>query len=293
MSVSNEEVAPNSEETQKEEARQKRLVNFTKGLWFNGAFLFAGGYMVYLSMLELKALVGPWADVYLTYVDLFLDNGAEAIKASECTRDDVLDALIKADPRYSQVQELKESIDKPVIDYMFGNRGEGIYAQFKVFGLTFGSIFVTAIPTFIRRVSCGKFSLWTWRDYEIITTYKDGRKTSDGGVESSVLKTIWLLAQLSVKAGWYAAVTGFTMTALSIGYTIDYIKAKIKPNFLRSGFIPIALVIFSMLFFTHTLEYVRYWIRALPIVWPLFWGSWFGKKDSGENFDIIDPGVIW
>jgi hypothetical protein len=78
--------------------------------------------------------------------------------------------------------------------------------------------------------------LFFWRNYENITTYSDGRKTSDGGFESGMLQ----LFIYAVLGGLLVLVLSILMPVriliMGVKYYLAYRKVQTKPDFLHSGF---------------------------------------------------------
>ncbi len=71
-----------------------------------------------------------------------------------------------------------------------------------------------------------------WQDYEIVTTYSDGSKSSDAGMTSLVSNIIYWAFALTLGV----ILVPVKLTFLIIKYTIYFLMAKEKPAFLQSGF---------------------------------------------------------
>ncbi len=96
---------------------------------------------------------------------------------------------------------------------------------------------ILGAPVFLRMlVSRSVGALFFWRDYEVVTTYDDGRKESDGGAQSAALQVllwIFMLFFCLVIGGIIALLRLVWLTVKSI---TCYFVVKEKPGFLRSPF---------------------------------------------------------
>jgi uncharacterized protein YgiM (DUF1202 family) len=103
--------------------------------------------------------------------------------------------------------------------------------------LAFIGYLIMGAPVFLRMlVSKSVRSLFFWKDYEVITTYSDGTKKSDGGVESAQMNFILVLIMLGVCLVIGGIITAIKVFWLSAKTITCYLKVKEKPNFLFSPF---------------------------------------------------------
>jgi hypothetical protein len=85
-------------------------------------------------------------------------------------------------------------------------------------------------------------TLFFWRDYEVITTYSDGRKSSDGGAESAMMGLLYKLMMFGLVCMLAGIVSIGKCIYLPIKYTVCYLKVKNKPDLknpkklVRTGF---------------------------------------------------------
>jgi uncharacterized protein YgiM (DUF1202 family) len=92
-------------------------------------------------------------------------------------------------------------------------------------------------PVFLKMlVSRSVSALFFWRDYEVVTTYKDGATKSDGGVESAQMNFIMVLIMLGVCLVIGGIITAIKVFWLSAKTITSYVAVKQKPNFLFSPF---------------------------------------------------------
>jgi hypothetical protein len=79
-------------------------------------------------------------------------------------------------------------------------------------------------------------SLFFWKDYEVVTTYSDGSKKSDGGVESAQMNMIMMAIILAICLVLGGIITAIKVIWLSVKTITCYVAVKQKPNFLFSSF---------------------------------------------------------
>jgi hypothetical protein len=82
--------------------------------------------------------------------------------------------------------------------------------------------------------------------YTVITTYGDGRKTSDYGAESAVSNGIIKLILFVIGVAVGTVLTFIYLIILGIRYFYLYTKASPKPSFTRSAFIFYLIFILSL-----------------------------------------------
>jgi len=90
----------------------------------------------------------------------------------------------------------------------------------------------------VKRMLAGGFKeSFNLPEYEVVTTYKDGTKTSDGGTESTIFNLVLkcILFAIIVIIGTVA--TFIYLIILTIHYTILFVKANPKPSFLKSAYV--------------------------------------------------------
>jgi hypothetical protein len=91
-------------------------------------------------------------------------------------------------------------------------------------------------------------TLFFWRSYEVITTYSDGSKKSDGGVESAYGETAFVAIMAVLLLATCALITIIKILYLNIKYLICLLIVKRKFIFAWSGFIPIAIFLFILVY---------------------------------------------
>ena len=101
---------------------------------------------------------------------------------------------------------------------------------------------IGAGPVLYQVFMRGPAGLKFWHDYEVITTYGDGRKESDGGAEATQMNIVLMIIALIIGG----LITLIKCVYLPIKYAICYKMVKEKPAFLTSGF-PIMLAGFIVL----------------------------------------------
>jgi hypothetical protein len=107
-----------------------------------------------------------------------------------------------------------------------------------------GNMFVAFIgyliiggPVFLRMLSSrSASSLFFWKDYEVVTTYTDGTKKSDGGVESAQMNLIMMAIMLGLCLVLGGIITLLKVIWLSVKTISCYVAVKQKPAFLHSPF---------------------------------------------------------
>jgi hypothetical protein len=97
-------------------------------------------------------------------------------------------------------------------------------------------------PVFLRMLSSrSASSLFFWKDYEVVTTYSDGTKKSDGGVESAQMNLIMTAIMLGLCLILGGVITVIKVIWLSVKTISCYMAVKQKPAFLHSPF-PVLIV---------------------------------------------------
>jgi hypothetical protein len=79
-------------------------------------------------------------------------------------------------------------------------------------------------------------SLFYWRDYEIITTYSDGSKSSDRGAQSTYAGLAHMIAMFFIVCIASGIVTITKLFYLCIKSSVAYLKLKGRPSFLFGPF---------------------------------------------------------
>lgn len=103
---------------------------------------------------------------------------------------------------------------------------------------TFGCFIISA-PLLLKIWFLGGSPFMFWRDYQVVTTYSDGTKSSDYGAQSAVLKLIITAVMIYVGV----AIQGIKLIYLTIRYIIAYSKEDDKPAFIKSGLLIIIAAI--------------------------------------------------
>ncbi|WP_461247873.1 hypothetical protein, partial [Treponema sp. R6D11] len=82
--------------------------------------------------------------------------------------------------------------------------------------------------------------------YEVVTTYKDGRKESDHGAESAGfnLLSFFLWAVLLTIPGFI--IQAIKLIYFTIKYIVLFVKAETKPNFFHTGFFTLILGVIGL-----------------------------------------------
>jgi hypothetical protein len=79
-------------------------------------------------------------------------------------------------------------------------------------------------------------SLFFWRDYEVVTTYGDGRKESDSGAQSSGMKLLLHFIYFMFILFVLAILMPVRIIFYIIKYTYYFVKVSVKPSFLSSAY---------------------------------------------------------
>jgi hypothetical protein len=118
----------------------------------------------------------------------------------------------------------------------------GLGSMLGGFELLLGAVII-AIPAikFVKKRG-GNLNPLKWKDYEVVTTYTDGSKRSDGGVEST---------HMSMAYYFFLLIVGCLLTLvlcfyLPVRYTIMYMQASKKPSFLKTAY---PFVLLGLFFF--------------------------------------------
>jgi hypothetical protein len=110
----------------------------------------------------------------------------------------------------------------------------------------FLSFFIAPAPMLVRFWLGGFGAMFNLPEYNVVTTYADGRKESDGGVQSAqvnfIIRGIFLVIMLII--GFVA--TAVYLIFLFIKYIVLYTQAKPKPAFIRSAFFLIIIAVLSL-----------------------------------------------
>nr|AGS51851.1 hypothetical protein [uncultured bacterium contig00117] len=103
--------------------------------------------------------------------------------------------------------------------------------------LAFGGVLIGIWPLLGKFMQTRSWSaLFFWRDYEVVTTYGDGRRSSDGGAQSGMIKLI-LYAILFFFIVFVLAILMPVRILFYVGkYTYYYVKVSPKPAFLTSAY---------------------------------------------------------
>lgn len=104
-----------------------------------------------------------------------------------------------------------------------------------------GGVIVSAPILWIMARGGGLKGVFKTDEYEVITTYSDGRKVSDGGTESFLMGLIVKAIGLVLIIFLGCLITIGILIWLIIRYIILYMKVEEKPSFIKSGF-PIMLL---------------------------------------------------
>ncbi|GHV47045.1 hypothetical protein AGMMS49546_36180 [Spirochaetia bacterium] len=79
-------------------------------------------------------------------------------------------------------------------------------------------------------------ALFFWRNYEVVTTHSDGRKTSDGGFESGMLQLMIYAFMAMIVLLILSILMPVRILIAAIKYLAAYRKVLTKPDFLHSAF---------------------------------------------------------
>jgi len=104
-----------------------------------------------------------------------------------------------------------------------------------------GCVIISA-PMQLKIWLLGGSPLKFWADYEVVTTYSDGSKTSDGGLQSNMFKIGYAVVMIFVGV----AIQAIKLVFLPIRYIACYTKEDPKPSFIKSGF-PVMLASLALL----------------------------------------------
>ncbi|MDR0442370.1 MAG: hypothetical protein LBH44_03070 [Treponema sp.] len=110
------------------------------------------------------------------------------------------------------------------------------YNEGPTFFVMFVGMAVVSSPIIVRMWNGGFKGAFNLPEYEVITTYEDGRKESDHGVESGLsnLAVQIVLSIIMVIVGF--AVTLIYIVFLLIKYTVLFLRVNVKPSFIKSGY---------------------------------------------------------
>jgi hypothetical protein len=110
------------------------------------------------------------------------------------------------------------------------------------------SLWIIIGPVFMKIMkSSVAGAFFFWQDYEVITTYSDGTKTSDGGAESMGAGIFMFGFKLVAALFLSLIITVIKLIYLPIRTIICYLMVRQKPNFLFSPF-PVLIVSLAVFF---------------------------------------------
>jgi hypothetical protein len=155
------------------------------------------------------------------------------------------------------VEKLFATHERIAFIFKYAILGFATMLIFRFLGLIFGGfiwLFLAQIglvilcwPMYQRIRQYGFWDALRVDDYEVITTYTDGSRSSDGGFESTIFNLFLRFAVLAIQ--FLAAMYGtlFYMIYLFIKYSIQYLRCSIRPPFQISAF-PQMLLCIGLLF---------------------------------------------
>jgi len=124
--------------------------------------------------------------------------------------------------------------------------GPGFQVRFISVAAVLIGFIVAPFPMVMRLMAAGFSAMFKLPEYEVITTYADGRKTTDGGAESRATNFAIKCFLLGIVVAIGIVLTIIYLIILLIAYLATFIQAKPKPSFLKSAFL--LYIIFTVAF---------------------------------------------
>ena len=161
------------------------------------------------------------------------------------------DAGTREKRKFSLEEKLEATYDRLKITsiffcigwFLFSVSWLGLFALNSALGgiLTLIGWVIATGPLLIRMWAGGFKGAFNMPEYEVITTYADGRKESDGGVESAATNLIAQLILAGVMLLIGSIATLIYLVYLSIRYLVLHARVKSRPAFMQSGLLFIVL----------------------------------------------------
>jgi hypothetical protein len=162
------------------------------------------------------------------------------------------DAGTQEKRQFSLEEKLETTYDRLKITSIFFCIGWFVFVFFFI-GINYTSAKIIAMPfaflgwaiiggPMIARMWFGGLkNAFNLPEYEVVTTYKDGTKTSDGGLESQATNLVVQIIGVIIMVIVGVALTIIYMVYLTAKYLILYSRVKAKPAFLQGGLFIIVL----------------------------------------------------